>query len=1432
MLHWLFMGALGSLLVANSSCIQDVKKDCNNVFHREFNDRYQLDFKAAENLCRSLGTTLATLEQLKRAQAAGYEKCRYGWIQEKLVALPRVHAHPSCGRNNTGVYTISRPLSSKYDVFCYKDDKSCTLESSPTDIPTIPPHPVETEKQTFTALSQNRMSTSLPTATDLEPTTVPLAEDDEVFTGTTVGAAEPFAPVQTDPRTTAVLPLSETLTESASPNVRLTRLTSATAPGFTRKAILSPTSPEHLLSSLSGSPSTRTNTIEVVDGSGSAAGREPYTESTGQTPLPWDDHMTKPTSGTDFPTIGSTALPSPPSLPLDDSQAVNLGTEAELRANHVTEIPFSAELQSEPEVGFATIRSTAHPSPLASDSSPTLAATQERKEHTGLVSEVPSELEVIKAEPHSDSVLITTGGPTPPSPPTALVDNSLRYNTEEYSPKDESNSLNSHSDPMDFSEFQLSTEGDPESASGLFTSHRLTNLSFDPAAVTVLDTTWAPSSSPPSESRGQPADSGNTPEILDFSPTEIRLDHSTGLSNELRLAASASAETSVPFGESGSTSDILSLETRETATRFSQEITINIELATEPTSQPPDINTSKRTFDPPVGSTLQAVDFDLTRSVRPPDHSSAVAMPFVTTQEPVTSTLPPSPEVPPIVPSTTAKKEVVHEMVNQIEPSPHTTVQPKHTSPELSGTTKVYSTIVFEPTTSSPITTSQVYQVSSSTVGQEQKDLEPTTVPLAEDDEVFTGTTVGAAEPFAPVQTDPRTTAVLPLSETLTESASPNVRLTRLTSATAPGFTRKAILSPTSPEHLLNSLSGSPSTRTNTIEVVDGSGSAAGREPYTESTGQTPLPWDDHMTKPTSGTDFPTIGSTALPSPPSLPLDDSQAVNLGTEAELRANHVTEIPFSAELQSEPEVGFATIRSTAHPSPLASDSSPTLAATQERKEHTGLVSEVPSELEVIKAEPHSDRVLITTGGPTPPSPPTALVDNSLRYNTEEYSPKDESNSLNSHSDPMDFSEFQLSTEGDPESASGLFTSHRLTNLSFDPAAVTVLDTTWAPSSSPPSESRGQPADSGNTPEILDFSPTEIRLDHNTGLSNELRLAASASAETSVPFGESGSTSDILSLETRETATRFSQEITINIELATEPTSQPPDINTSKRTFDPPVGSTLQAVDFDLTRSVRPPDHSSAVAMPFVTTQEPVTSTLPPSPEVPPIVPSTTAKKEVVHEMVNQIEPSPHTTVQPKHTSPELSGTTKVYSTIVFGPTTSSPITTSQVYQVSSSTVGQEQKAQPNITKGSDNNLPTEKQPEPPAMGKKSAEAPLDWLIVAAIVVSLLIILLGGVMIIYSKRLCGRKKSLTITKPGEDGVTAMEKGASNGRGEDAARQGELKPEAKESDEWIQLIDKNNLDIIPESTEAAKLMRRDESGELPNIEVTTTAQDQVNWS
>lgn len=60
------------------SVIPDVETGCGTqgIIQKEFGGRYQLDFQAAADLCQSLGTTLATLDQLKRAHAEGYETCR------------------------------------------------------------------------------------------------------------------------------------------------------------------------------------------------------------------------------------------------------------------------------------------------------------------------------------------------------------------------------------------------------------------------------------------------------------------------------------------------------------------------------------------------------------------------------------------------------------------------------------------------------------------------------------------------------------------------------------------------------------------------------------------------------------------------------------------------------------------------------------------------------------------------------------------------------------------------------------------------------------------------------------------------------------------------------------------------------------------------------------------------------------------------------------------------------------------------------------------------------------------------------------------------------------------------------------------------------------------------------------------------------------
>ncbi|XP_043562363.1 prothrombin [Chiloscyllium plagiosum] len=121
-----------------------VNSECRHqgIFQEESSSgRYQLNFQAGINLCQSLGTTLATLEQVKRAQRAGYETCRYGWIQGGLIAIPRVVGIPNCANNFRGVYTIQKPSNDTFDVFCFNatEYESCSSEiSPPTQSPADP----------------------------------------------------------------------------------------------------------------------------------------------------------------------------------------------------------------------------------------------------------------------------------------------------------------------------------------------------------------------------------------------------------------------------------------------------------------------------------------------------------------------------------------------------------------------------------------------------------------------------------------------------------------------------------------------------------------------------------------------------------------------------------------------------------------------------------------------------------------------------------------------------------------------------------------------------------------------------------------------------------------------------------------------------------------------------------------------------------------------------------------------------------------------------------------------------------------------------------------------------------------------------------------------------------------------------------------------
>ncbi|KAM9380803.1 CD44 antigen [Phaethornis superciliosus] len=98
------------------------------VFHVEKNGRYSLTRSEAVDLCRALNSTLATLEQLKKAHELGFETCRYGFVVGNIV-IPRINPYHLCAANHTGIYKLSANTTGRYDAYCYNvtetRDKTC-----------------------------------------------------------------------------------------------------------------------------------------------------------------------------------------------------------------------------------------------------------------------------------------------------------------------------------------------------------------------------------------------------------------------------------------------------------------------------------------------------------------------------------------------------------------------------------------------------------------------------------------------------------------------------------------------------------------------------------------------------------------------------------------------------------------------------------------------------------------------------------------------------------------------------------------------------------------------------------------------------------------------------------------------------------------------------------------------------------------------------------------------------------------------------------------------------------------------------------------------------------------------------------------------------------------------------------------------------------
>ncbi|CAI9544499.1 unnamed protein product, partial [Staurois parvus] len=99
------------------------------VFHVEKGERYNQTAEEARKTCGELDALIATKEQVKHALDSGFEICRYGWIDNNTVVIPRITPNKICANNFVGLYVLHPNLTAPYDVFCYnasdQTEKNC-----------------------------------------------------------------------------------------------------------------------------------------------------------------------------------------------------------------------------------------------------------------------------------------------------------------------------------------------------------------------------------------------------------------------------------------------------------------------------------------------------------------------------------------------------------------------------------------------------------------------------------------------------------------------------------------------------------------------------------------------------------------------------------------------------------------------------------------------------------------------------------------------------------------------------------------------------------------------------------------------------------------------------------------------------------------------------------------------------------------------------------------------------------------------------------------------------------------------------------------------------------------------------------------------------------------------------------------------------------